>query len=248
MPGRKLPAPEGPQVLGRHEGLAYALFLPPGRPAGAVVILHGAGSVKESHFDYARAARGQGLAALAFDQRGHGDSGGTLGAQALDDVVAMAALLPPGPLALRGSSMGGWLALAAAERAQAAAVVAICPASSEGLARLAESAEPGFAVDVPAFTALVRAHEPHAVAAQLRCALLLMHAEGDERVPVAHSHSLHAAAARRPQAPTRLVTVPGGHHRSVQHDGELQAFSLHFIARALSGRPVTGAGAGAGAA
>jgi hypothetical protein len=32
---------------------------------------------------------------------------------------------------------------------------------------------------------------------------------------------------------SRLITVPGGHHRSVQHDDELQAVSLKFIQRAL---------------
>jgi len=30
--------------------------------------------------------------------------------------------------------------------------------------------------------------------------------------------------------------VPGGHHRSVQHDPDLQAVSLRFIERAFSGR------------
>jgi hypothetical protein len=34
--------------------------------------------------------------------------------------------------------------------------------------------------------------------------------------------------------PSRLITVPGGHHRSIQHDEELQAVSLKFIVRALS--------------
>jgi hypothetical protein len=29
--------------------------------------------------------------------------------------------------------------------------------------------------------------------------------------------------------------VPGGHHRSVQHDRELQAVSLRFIERVLAG-------------
>jgi hypothetical protein len=32
---------------------------------------------------------------------------------------------------------------------------------------------------------------------------------------------------------SRLITLPGGHHRSVQHDRELQAVSLRFVERAL---------------
>ena len=63
-----------PAEIGEREGLAYALFLPEREPLGGVVILHGAGSRKESHFDYARRLRTHGLAAVAFDQRGHGDS------------------------------------------------------------------------------------------------------------------------------------------------------------------------------
>jgi uncharacterized protein len=32
---------------------------------------------------------------------------------------------------------------------------------------------------------------------------------------------------------SRLIAVPGGHHRSIQHDDELQAVSVGFIERAL---------------
>jgi alpha-beta hydrolase superfamily lysophospholipase len=120
---RLLPLPDPPQELGRRDGLAYALFLPPGEPLGGVVIVHGASSCKESHFDFARALRGNGIAAVCFDQRGHGDSEGALDARALGDVATMASLLPPGPVALRGSSMGGYVALAAAGRVGARAVM-----------------------------------------------------------------------------------------------------------------------------
>ena len=121
---------EPPADTGERDGLSYALFLPAEAPAGGVVVLHGAGSQKENHFDFARACRAAGLAAVAFDQRGHGASDGALDGRAIDDVATIAALLPDGaPVALRGSSMGGWLALAAGAALDAAAVVAICPAS-----------------------------------------------------------------------------------------------------------------------
>ena len=67
-------------------------------------------------------------------------------------------------------------------------------------------------------------------ASQLTIPLLLMHAEGDERVPIAHSREL-AQVLTVPGS--RLIAVPGGHHRSIQHDEELQAVSLRFIAKAL---------------
>ena len=79
--------------------------------------------------------------------------------------------------------------------------------------------------------------------AELEAPILIMHAEGDERVPVNHSREL-AAFFSRPDS--RLIVASGGHHRSVQHDPELQAVSLRFIERALEGRG-SGVRAGPGA-
>ena len=56
-------------------------------------------------------------------------------------------------------------------------------------------------------------------------ALLLMHARGDEQVPYAVSERAYESA----REPKRLLLMPGGHHRSVQHDEELQAVSRKFI-------------------
>jgi len=58
-----------------------------------------------------------------------------------------------------------------------------------------------------------------------------MHAEGDEQVPYTVSQQLYEAAGR----PKRLLLLPGGHHRSLQHDAEIQAESVKFIARAVRG-------------
>ena len=230
-----------PVELGRHRGLSYAVWLPDEPAAGAVLVLHGAGSCKESHFDFGRAARDMGLAALAFDQRGHGESEGAMGAGAVDDVVVMAALLRerasaglprdrPVPLALRGSSMGGYMALVSAGPAAANAVVAICPASSEHLLRGLRDDRFELDADVAGLERLLAANDVEAAVAELPCPLLLLHAEGDEQVPVDHSRALHEAAG--PQR-ARLLVMPGGHHRSIQHDGELQGESLRFIRRAF---------------
>ena len=48
--------PAAPELL-THDGLSYALFVPEGEPELGVVIMHGAGSAKESHFDFARGCR-----------------------------------------------------------------------------------------------------------------------------------------------------------------------------------------------
>ncbi len=226
---------EPPSELGTRDGLAYALFLPAGESAGGVVMVHGAGSQKENQFDMARAVRAAGVAALCFDQRGHGQSEGVLGADALEDIAAMATLLPPGPVALRGSSMGGFMALMASTRMELAAVVAVCPASGELLARGLRDGRFSFRADHDALHRLLAQSDEQAAARALGESLLLMHAEGDESVPISVSRELHAGAPG-----SRLVAVPGGHHRSIQHDPELTAVAVRFLTRALRPHPATG--------
>ncbi len=227
-----------PSEVARSGGLAYSLWLPERPARGGAVILHGAGSVKESHHDFARVLVAAGVAAIVFDQRGHGESTGPMGASALRDIAAMAQLLRArlgddnAPLALRGSSMGGFLAIVAAEPVDARAVVAICPAANEGLRRGLAGGTLRFDADVPALDALLAAHDVGDAVAALQAPLLLLHAEGDEVVPIEHSREL---AARMHHPASRFVALPGGHHRSIQHDPELQALSLRFIVAALPG-------------
>jgi len=224
-----------PTEIGVRGGLAYSLWLPEQATCG-VVILHGAGSRKQNHHDFARAALGSGLAALVFDQRGHGESEGALDDHALDDIAAMTALLrskiggSDAAVGLRGSSMGGYLAILAAPEVGAEAVVAICPASAEGLRRgLADEAFT-FRADSGALDGFLSAHELDDAVESMDVPVLLLHAEGDERVPVEHSREL-AGRLRSPES--RLVTVPGGHHRSVQHDPELVALTVRWLGRVL---------------
>jgi alpha-beta hydrolase superfamily lysophospholipase len=227
---RRLPTPAGPAKRGVHGDLAYTLWLPDGEPWGGFVTIHGAGSCKENHHDMARAARAAGLAAVAFDLRGHGETGGRLDSRALDDVAAVAALVPR-PLILRGSSLGGYLAIAAAESAGAAAVIAICPASGDGLARGLRSGQLDFPVDLPAAEALLAEHDLGLAVEQSQIPLLLLHAEGDDRVPYQHSVMLHERSAAREK---RLILMPGGHHQSIQHDAELQGEALRWARRVLA--------------
>lgn len=228
------PTPDPPAEIGVHHGLSFSRWLPRGEPRGGVLILHGAGSCKESHHDFARACRTAGYAALCFDARGHGASEGELGAGALADIGAMADLLGVRPLALRGSSMGGSLALLGAEPLAATAVVAICPAGSEHLRRMlhpSNGEELGFRADVPALEEFLAAHDVDEAVEDVRGHLLLLHAHGDERIPAEHSRELHDRA--HSAAERKLVVLPGGHHRSVQHDGEMQGLALRFVSRAF---------------
>jgi alpha-beta hydrolase superfamily lysophospholipase len=228
---------ELPSEIGMHDGLSYSLWLPKTPPRGGVVVLHGAGSCKENHHDFARAALGADLAAIAFDQRGHGDSEGLFDGRVIDDAASIAALLrarigePGAPIGLRGSSMGGYLSLVCARHVGAGAVVAICPASAEGLRRGLAAGRFSFDADEPALDAFLGSHDQREAIASLEVPVLLLHAEGDEQVPVEHSREL-AEIMRSPRS--RLITVPGGHHRSIQHDSDLQAVSVRFIERALA--------------
>lgn len=209
----------------RHDGLAYELTLPAGEPRGGVVVLHGAGSRKENHRDFAQLCADNGLAAVAFDQRGHGASEGALDDRAIADVATIAALLPSGvPVFLRGSSMGGFLALAAAGPTVAEGVVAICPAGSDLLLGGLREGRLEFRAERAALEPLIAAQDLEVCARELGPRLLLVHAEGDDRVPIAHSRRLHAAAPG-----SRLIAVPGGDHHSAQHDRGLQAAAVEFL-------------------
>ena len=211
--------------------LAHLLDMPAGEPWGGLVILHGAGSCKENHADMAAVAVAAGLAGVRFDMRGHGDTGGQLDGRALDDVAAAAALLPAGlPFALRGSSMGGYLALVAAEHAGAAAVVAICPAPEALLARGLRTGSLEVAADTAALEALLAAHPLEAAVEALELPVLIQHAERDEQVPVEGSRAL-AGRLRHPLS--HLYVRPGGDHRSMQHDPVAQAAALGWLREAI---------------
>ncbi len=232
-----------PDLEGSHEGLAYALRLPdPSRippPWPGVVVVHGAGSRKENHADFARLATSAGWAALTFDLPGHGHSGGEMSPDAVDAVIRMTQLLAAHErvdarrVAVRGSSLGGFLAIAAAARApEIAGVIAICPAGPDHLARGVRRGElemrVGDPVELEAW--LVSQELGEAVERIAGRPLILMHAEGDIQIPFDHSEGLYARAGE----PRKLVIVPGGTHRSVQHDPELQGIALLWLERRLA--------------
>jgi uncharacterized protein len=226
----------------RHGGLSYALWLPDSTllppPWPGIVIVHGAGSRKENHADFARLATAAGWAALAFDLPGHGASEGEISGDAVDDVIRMVHLLSwhkevdARRVAVRGSSLGGFLALhAAAIGREVAGVIAICPAGEQHLSRGVRRGElKARIVDPLAFEAWLAAQDIRdAVTAIAGRPLILMHAEGDIEIQSDHSEELYECAGD----PRKLVIVPGGAHGSVQHDAELQGMALRWLERQL---------------
>jgi uncharacterized protein len=241
-----MPAMERSPAL--HNGLAYALWLPdqqtrrpptprPDRVPG-VVVVHGAGSRKENHADFARLANANGWAALTFDLPGHGESEPPMTGAAVDSVISMVdrlAVQPgvdPSRIIVRGSSLGGFLAIcAAASSEEIAGVIAICPASEDHLARGVRSGRfemrVGDPLDLEAW--LVSQDVREAVGRLAGRPLILLHAEGDTQIPSDHSTELYEEASE----PRKLVLVPGGAHTTVQHDAELQSIALRWIEREL---------------
>jgi fermentation-respiration switch protein FrsA (DUF1100 family) len=250
------PAPRRPDRTGTHRGLAYALWLPdaglarapdpeassrrlPDPPWPAVLICHGAGSRKENHADFARLAAAAGWAALSFDAPGHGDSEGEISPRTVDEVVGMARFLGGQSgvdrerVAIRGSSMGGFLAIhAAAVAPEIAGVIAICPAGERHLARGVRRGELEMPIaDSGALEAWLAEHDLRDAVERLEGRpLILLHAEGDDQIPPDWSIELYERAAE----PRKLVLVPGGSHRSVQHDPELQGVALRWLERQLA--------------
>jgi alpha-beta hydrolase superfamily lysophospholipase len=232
----------GPADIGLHEGRPYMLWLPESPPPwGAMVILHGAGSRKENHGDFGRACAASGWAALAYDQRGHGESDDLMSPEALTDVARMARFLAEvegldgSRICVRGSSMGGFMAIQAAATSDAiAGAIAICPAGAEHLARGLESRDLAMRIDPAGADALAAWLAEHDLrqAVELMGAkpLLLIHARGDDQIPADWSEELHARAAE----PRKLILLPGGHHRSAQHDAELHGLALRWMDRKLA--------------
>ena len=210
------------------------MWLPASAPPWpGMVIVHGAGSATENHADFGRLCAANGWAAVSYDQRGHGESDDEMAPAALADVGRMAALLAAvdgvdgGCVCARGSSMGGWLAIeAAAVDPAIAGVIAICPASEDGLRRGIRAGRFDMRADVRALDAWLGEHDLRDAAAQVTPKpLVLLHARGDEQVPSGWSEELYARAGD----PRRIVVIPGGHHRSVQHDPELQVTALRWL-------------------
>ena len=218
-------------------GLAYALFLPdgerPGRRRHAPRRRLAEGEPVRRGPRPARRRRGGGLLRPARARR---ERGRARGRRARRRRRPSATLLPPGPRALRGSSMGGFMALMASTRMELAAVVAVCPASSELLARGLRDG-PLLLPRRPRRPAPPAGRGRRAGGGARRsasgCCSCTPRATSRCRSRV--SRALHAGAPG-----SRLVAVPGGHHRSIQHDPELTAVAVRFLTRALRPRPAAG--------
>lgn len=220
-----------------------------GTPAPTVLVVHGYASHSGDLLPAARLLHDAGLNVLLIDLRGHGRSetppsfvpppmlSGDVGV-ALDWLHDRSDV---DGVALLGHSMGGMIAvLAAAERADVAAVVTVSAVADPTLGRIAFW--PGFVNR--AFLSAVgrrRGVDPDRLFAinrigDVEAPVLLIHGGSDRVVPVAHSHALKAA---RPDA--ELIVVPGAGHTQLDRFAPAFRTAIRFLRRHATTTPVDAA-------
>lgn len=229
--------------------LAANLYLPEGGAgewSPGLVVCHGFGSGKERHATFGERASAAGFATLVMDLRGHGESDGQVDANLFNDVAAAVQYLQSRPevnpmsVAIRGSSLGGWLAIhTAAHLKEIAPVVAYCPPNEAGLTLLMEEVgmvqrgHPSPLVRGPlprininsTLQLLYRLDISKAARRITPRHLLLVHCEGDEEVPSHISQRIYADA----QEPKTLWLLPGGDHQFAQHDPEIDGRVFEWL-------------------
>jgi alpha-beta hydrolase superfamily lysophospholipase len=147
----RVTAPFNSLVLPGDPPLGARLYMPPGgRVLGGAVLAHGLASCQEEYGDLAERLAQSGIAALAFDFRGHGASGGERGlstqeghdadlARAVDELSAQSAAISAN-LFLIGHSVG---------TASVVRLLGTQPGRFAGAILLAPVAVPGEAVAAP---------------------------------------------------------------------------------------------------
>ncbi len=229
-------------------GLAANLYLPVGVDSWSpgIIVCHGFGSRKENYADFGGRAAAAGIAALIPDLRGHGESGGELNANMFNDVAAALQYIQQRPevnpmkVSIRGTSMGGWLTIhTASHLTDFSSVVAYCPTNELLMVNLME--EVGLAqrghpsplvpdnpprVNVNSMIELLYRLDMSKAARRIKPRpFLLVHCEGDEVVPVHISQHIYNEV----REPKSLWLIPGGNHRSAQHDPDIDHRMLEWI-------------------
>lgn len=235
--------------------LVANLYIPEGTAQWwpGIVVCPGFASSKERHAAFGERAAAAGFAALIVDLRGHGESEGEVDANLFNDVAAAIHYLQSRPevnpmsVGIRGSSMGGWLAIhTAAHLKDVAPVVAYCPTNEAQLTILMEEVamvQRGHSspmiqgtpprVNVNSALQLLYRVDVNKAARRIHPRhLLLAHCEGDEVVPAHISERIYDEALE----PKMLWLLPGGDHNFAQHDPDTDARVLEWMQMA---RPVS---------
>jgi len=237
-------------LQGKAGHLAAHFYQPQGTPPfPAVVLCHGIASCKDNYTDIAEflqtaslGAGEEGFAVLAYDCRGHGESGGALDSDAWQDVGTVLEYLQRRPdvdvdrIALVGSSMGAHNGLRAAAEYPALRTLAIFnTAPSAVLKRGLLSADywhhihmGGGQVRVALPDYLLYLEQNDIFDLPARNAprpILFIHARDDEFVPYTVSEKLYASA---PDG-SRLWLLDQGGHSGPRHDPKVQRVVAEWL-------------------
>jgi hypothetical protein len=196
-------------------------YCPAGRPRrGSVVYLHGIADNRSSSVGVIDRMTRHGFDVVAYDSRGHGQSGGdacTYGFYEKEDVGRIVNALDAGPVVLIGSSLGGAVALqAAAGLTRVTAVVAA--ESFSDLRTIAIERAPrylpswiidrAFRVAEAQGRFTVASVSPADAAASLRIPVLLVHGARDRDTSPDHSRRILSALV----GTKKLILVPDAAH------------------------------------
>jgi pimeloyl-ACP methyl ester carboxylesterase len=198
-------------------------YCEPGLEArGTIVVLHGVADNRASATHVIARFTKQGLGVVAYDGRAHGQSGGafcTYGFYEKEDLRRVIAALPPGPVILLGTSLGGAVALQAAAREPRVTSVVAAEVFSD-LATVVRERAPRLTPDFVIRHAFRIAGErgdfdveqvsPEQAAASIRVPVLLIHGAEDRDTGPDHARRILAAL----QGEKRLLLVNGAGHNA----------------------------------
>jgi pimeloyl-ACP methyl ester carboxylesterase len=231
------------ELRGGTGQLVGDFYIPEAAPPFPTVLLcHGLSSCKENYADIAQLLQQEGFAVLAYDCRGHGESGGALDGAAWRDVETVLGYCRQHPrvdakrIGLLGSSMGAHNGLrAAAEYPLLRTVVAFCTAPGEVLKMGLLSADYWHSIrasggrvriSLPDYLTYLEGEDIFDLPARIRPrSILFVHARDDELIPSAVSERLHAVAG----VESRLLLLDSGGHRGPRHDPHVQRQVMDWL-------------------
>lgn len=226
------PAPPGvaDRWLTTRDGIRlHAWYAAPPNPVATLVWSHGNGGNVAGRVDVLLALAGAGLAALAYDYRGYGKSGGRPSEAGvyLDALAAHDAVRADGVPAERviafGESLGGAVSIALATERPCAGVAVVSTFTSLGdVAR----------VHYGALGAMARGRfDSLARIGRLQVPLFVAHGDRDEVVPYELGTALYEAAPE----PKRFFRAAGMHHDDVFAAPGLLEAIVAFATDAVAG-------------
>jgi alpha-beta hydrolase superfamily lysophospholipase len=219
MPASADPAPDGQAIGFAVDGLRLAgvLHLPPQPPWAVVIGCHGLMADKQSPKQIALARRctAAGMAYLRFDHRGCGESQGafdtdtTLANRRADLLAAvremgarLGGLLPVG---LFGSSLGGAVCLAAADRVAPFAMVTLAAPLRSQTIELPVNAPSSLQTELQQGRLAFDVSPPMGAIDHI----LVIHGSDDETVPIDNARTIFQMAGH----PKQELILHGGDHR-----------------------------------